>query len=380
MVHRCLILCFFLSAGTGTRVSGVEHVEYADGGRRVVSGRVLQRTDEGGLLLQTRTGALRTIGPEQISQITHDDEPFLPFDSDDLSEALLAELDDDFDTHVTAHYVICFDTSRAYAEWCGALLERLHRAFTNYWSRRSVDVVEPVFPLPVIVYASADEYRQHAEAELGQGVASVIAYYSFATNRIVMYDLTGSEAVRASRGTRSTSRDINRMLSGPSAGPLVATIVHEATHQIAFNCGLQTRYADAPLWLSEGLAVYFETPDLQSTRGWRGIGNVNRPRLDTFRRNLPRRQEGTLGQIVADDQPFRNSRTGIDSYAEAWAMNYFLIRKYPDRYVAYVKMLAEKPLLLRDSAEQRIADFREHFGQDLKLLEQEFLRYMQRVR
>ena len=44
----------------------------------------------------------------------------------------------------------------------------------------------------------------------------------------------------------------------------MATIVHEATHQIAFNCGMQQRYADIPLWLCEGMAVYFEAPDLAS--------------------------------------------------------------------------------------------------------------------
>ena len=34
--------------------------------------------------------------------------------------------------------------------------------------------------------------------------------------------------------------EINQMLSQPAATPLVATVVHEATHQIAFNCGMQT--------------------------------------------------------------------------------------------------------------------------------------------
>ena len=39
--------------------------------------------------------------------------------------------------------------------------------------------------------------------------------------------------------SRGSMREINQMLSQPAAVPLVATVVHEATHQIAFNCGLQ---------------------------------------------------------------------------------------------------------------------------------------------
>src|SRR4029079_18377404 len=121
---------------------------------------------------------------------------------------------------------------------------------------------------------------------------------------INMFDLTGAEALRGQQ-RRGTLRDINQMLSQPAAVPLVATIVHEATHQIAFNSGLQTRYADLPLWLLEGMAVYFEAPDLDSSRGWTGIGKVNYPRLETFRKNQPKWNDRTLGGMLADDKRFR---------------------------------------------------------------------------
>ena len=57
--------------------------------------------------------------------------------------------------------------------------------------------------------------------------------------------------------------------SGAFLPGVTVTVIHEATHQIAFNCGLHTRYADNPLWLTEGMALYFETPDLRSRSGWR---------------------------------------------------------------------------------------------------------------
>ena len=87
---------------------------------------------------------------------------------------------------------------------------------------------------------------------------------------------------RSQRGGSSAAH-INQVLSQPAAERTVATIVHEATHQLAYNTGLQTRYAGNPMWVSEGIAVYFETPDLDSARGWRYIGAINRLHLNHFR-------------------------------------------------------------------------------------------------
>jgi hypothetical protein len=168
------------------------------------------------------------------------------------------------------------------------------------------------------------------------------------------------------------------MLSQRAAVPLVATIVHEATHQIAFNCGLQQRLADIPLWQCEGMAMVFEAPDLASTRGWRGIGRVNYPRLEAFRRNLPKWQAGTLESLLVDNHRFRNPSTALAAYADAWALNYYLMRYQPQEYAAYLKKLAAKPPLVEDSPETRLADFRTHFG-SLADVEAQFLKQMSRV-
>jgi len=55
----------------------------------------------------------------------------------------------------------------------------------------------------------------------------------------------------------STGAQIKQILAQPDALQTVSTIVHEATHQIAFNCGLHTRLSDCPVWFSEGIAMYF---------------------------------------------------------------------------------------------------------------------------
>jgi hypothetical protein len=166
------------------------------------------------------------------------------------------------------------------------------------------------------------------------------------TNQVTMHDLTGTESLRSSGNSRGSTAQINQILAQPSGEAAVATIIHEATHQIAFNSGLLKRFADIPLWVSEGLAVYFETPDLQSAKGWRNIGAVNRPRLDRFREYLSSRKESSLPTLSMDDQRFRDARQALDAYAEAWALNYFLLRQKPREYVAYLKMLGEKPAMV----------------------------------
>jgi hypothetical protein len=127
------------------------------------------------------------------------------------------------------------------------------------------------------------------------------------------------------------------------------------------------------------MAVYFEAPDLTSTRGWRGIGRVNYPRLETFRKNVPNWQSGSLESLLRDSRRFRDPRTAVDAYADAWALNYYLIKYEPKAYAEYLKVLAEKRPLIDDTPVERLAEFRAHFG-DLGKLEQEFLKQMSRVK
>ena len=345
--------------------------------RKTVAGQILAEDSAGSLLLQSDDGALWPVMANEIIERKSDSQEFKPLTTKQLAKNLETELPG-FKFHTTQHYVVAYDTSRTYAIWASSLLERLHQAFTNYWSGKGCDIKEPEFPLVVVIHASAQDYKSASSDELGQSAGNVIGYYSQLTNRVRMYDLTGSEIFRGAN-RRSSRKEINQMLSQPAAVPLVATIVHEATHQIAFNCGLQQRLSDLPLWLCEGMAVYFEAPDLTSTRGWQGIGKVNYPRLEVFHQNLRRWQSGDLEKLVTDDKLLRDPRTAANAYSDAWALNYFLIRYRPDEYTAYMKHLAEKKPMSGSQPELRLEDFRKYFG-DVGELEADFLQRMSRLR
>lgn len=359
----------------------LERVTWKHEGReRSVAGRLLVTDRHGALLVEGPDSRLWTIPAAEITARRTTDEPFEFLAADALATQLLAELPPDFEVHRTAHYLVCFNTSRAYAEWCGALFERLYLAFTNYWTQRGFELTEPEYPLVALVFADRVSYAAYAAPELGESTRDVIGYYSLDTNRITMYDLTGFGRAGAGGDRRAAAARINQLLAQPQAERTVATIVHEATHQIAFNCGLHARLADVPLWLSEGLAIYFETPDLKSSSGWRSIGATNRVRLAQFRDYLKRRPRDALQTLLADDQRLRTPATAHDAYAEAWALTYFLIRQKPDEFRQYLRRMGEKEPWLRDDPATRQAEFLECFGGPLETLDAQFLRYLQTVR
>jgi hypothetical protein len=358
----------------------LDHISLREGNEVLsVSGRVVMDSVDGGVLLEDRAGMLWAVEAERLEDRQAGDAPFTCFDADEMSEHLRQELGPGFRFHTTAHYVICYNTSQDYARWCGALFERLYLAFTTFWGRRDLELEEPGGPLVALVFDSRPSYARYAKAELGNATGSTFGYYSLRTNRMTMYDLTGMDAWQGNASTTTAAR-INRLLARPEAERTVATIIHEATHQLAFNCGLQTRYADIPLWVSEGIAVYFETPDLKSRRGWRNIGGVNRVRLAEFRRYLPRRPRDSLRTLIRDNERFRNTQLASAAYGEAWALNYFLVRQRLPQYVAYLKAMSEKRPLIDDSPEERLAEFAHFFGGDLERFDVEFLRYMRTVR
>jgi hypothetical protein len=349
-----------------------------DGKEQQIVGRLVVEAQDGGLLLMERDGTLWAITPDELVKHTSDDEPFKPLSKDEISKKILAELPAGFDVIKTSHYLIFYDTSKAYATWCGSLFERLYLACTNYWTRKGFTLKEPEFPLVAIVFSDKEAYAKFAQPDLGDAADAIVGYYSLMSNRMTMFDLSGIETAGGPRGRGGTSAQINQILAQPQATQMVATVVHEATHQIAYNCGLHTRLSDCPLWFSEGIALFFETPDLKSAKGWSGIGAVNYSRLERFQAYQQKRPAESLETLIATDKRHRDTKIGLDAYAESWALTYFLIHQKPKEYVAYMKMLSQKKPLLSDKPEKRLEEFEKAFGKIGKL-DEEFQRYMNRV-
>ena len=150
-------------------IPAVEHVTFLRDGRQIhASGKLEIEAVDGGLLLLADDGLMHAIQPDEIVKRSQDDVPFAPLSAEAMGQQMLASLPDGFHVHNTAHYLICYDTSKAYADWCGALFERLYRGFTNFWSRKGFALHEPEFPLVAVVFADRSAYLKYAKAELGR--------------------------------------------------------------------------------------------------------------------------------------------------------------------------------------------------------------------
>lgn len=364
-----LLLCAMLPVRAD---DGLVRVRFSDqSSPSTVEGKLIVEAADGGVLLLARDGRLHTIGRAKSPKVERLDRPFVRYNSSELASALCQELGPGFEAVQTRHYVIATRGSREYAQWCGDLFERLLGAFLEHWKTAGLPLEEPKWPLPAIIFEGEADFKVFATADAGSFAGESKGYYSIPTNRIVLYDLTAGKGKKRA----TTASEIKRRAAAASFN--MATVVHEATHQIAFNSGMHTRLADNPLWLTEGMAMYFETPDLDGTHGWKTIGEINRPRLNRFLDFVrKRRKRDSIATLVSGTERFLDSHKAADAYAESWALTYFLNEKHRDQYVTYLKQLAKKQPMVWDEQEARLAEFQAAFGSDQKALDAEFVRFM----
>ncbi len=343
------------------------------GGKEVaLSGELLQEAQDKSVLFQTTDGRLHVFAASQIVSLEREIEKASVMTHEEVGEALLAELPGDFKILQTEHYVIAYQTELAYAEWIGELYEkRLFPEFENFAKKKlKYKLSESIYPLTAIVFGSKPEYDRYAQRELGGELGSMIAHYNQMTNRVAMYDLTFDLGV----GVPGDPRRLDKVLAQPAAIPMVATIIHEGTHQLMYNRGMQTRFADGPLWLNEGMANWFETPDLRNGNGWRRPGLVNQLRLRHLKQYLQNRPSNSLEALVASDARFGGEGT-LDAYAESWALNHFLLKRRTRDFRNYLKAVSGKQAGFPVDAETRLNEFKEHFG-DLEKLDRALQKYI----
>lgn len=344
---------------------------------RTIESRVLLEAHDGGLLLEGRDGRLWNVTPKQLQTNEISNDAFRPLSADQLGEQLAKEVAEfgiktPTQVVVTKHYVICSTAGRVYAEWCGTLFERLHDAFQTYWKDAGLELREAEFPLPAVVLRDRTEFAEFATKHDRPDAAQAPGYFSEPTNRVILFDLTAGP----NSASAKTAGDIRRKLD---ASPFnVATMIHEATHQLAFNSGLHTRYADNPRWLTEGMAMFFEVPDLDSRTGWKTIGRINAPRMRDYREVIRSPREALpLADLIRSDGSFLKNDQSRAAYAESWALTFYLLKTRREETVSLLKTIQLKPRLIADAPDDRVRDFQSAFG-DIAELERDWKKWMSR--
>lgn len=324
---------------------------------RMLEGKPLSWSAEHMLLLG-RDGKLYEFNPKLAKDAQKTSPRFFGYSPAEVKGELQKEFGKQFDFSTTRHYIVVHPQGER-DQWANRF-EDLFKRFEHYFRVRGFKIEEPPYPLVAVVFRNEAEYFRHAEASGTPMRPGTLGHYDPKSNRVFLFDVTtGGEA------DWSENAD---------------TIIHEATHQTAFNTSIHRRFAAAPRWMVEGLATMFEARGVWSAQYDHTQGDrVNRGRLADFQDFVATQwKPGTLSALLSSDRMFETDPAG--AYALAWALSFYLSETQPRLYSQYLAKTAERPAFGDYPAAERMADFQDIFGSEMKMFETKFLRYMADVK
>lgn len=306
-----------------------------------------------------RDGRLSTFATKDATNFQKSSTEFRGYSVMEMRERLHKEFGNRVEISSTGHYLVVHPPGQR--DYWSKRFEDLYRAFTHYFALRNFTVREPEYPLVAIVWPNKQDFLRYASQEGNRLGNDVLGYYSPVSNRITLFDVGGGNA-----SEKSWSQNAD-------------TIIHEATHQTAFNTGVHRRFAATPRWLTEGLGTMFEARGV-----WNSIKypqreeRVNRGRLSQFKQLSKTFPVGFVSNLVSSDRLFESNAAA--AYAQAWALSFYLVETQPKRYADYLKLTASRPVFQNYPAGQRVADFTSIFGNNWQMLESRLLRYIDEVK
>ena len=340
-----------------------------------VEGRFILGPDEpyNSVVFEGRDSRYYILPKSDVRKTSSDETPFTYFDKKEFRVQLENEFPkrSGYSILETENFFVVYTTSRAFADWYAKLLEKVFKDYLTFWKGKGLELKKPEYSLVAVVLSNRPMFFKYGAAEEVQVDEIMHAYYSKAANRIVICDISGIETQNEGDSKRATSRDIREFLNQPGAGKNIAAVVHEATHQLGFNTGMHPRYGNYPLWICEGIAVFHEVPDAKNRDGWTVTAKPNGYRLAYLRNYFNRNPQEPLQTIIRSDAPLKDVKTGLNHYAVAWGLTYYLIMKRPKDFVRYLEKMSKKDFFSDDSPELRIEEFEEHFGKDWRKIEDE---------
>ncbi len=324
-------------------------------GDRKIEGKPLAWTDSEVHLL-ARDGRLWSFAPRDAKQARSLGTAFRPYSAAEQRGELGRELGRGFEVSGTGHFLVAHPAGQR--DYWSERFEELYRSFVRYFSVRGFECREPEFPLVAVVFARREDFVLHAQRQGHNVPSGVLGYYSPLSNQVAMYDMGGGTATAKNWQEHS------------------ATIVHEATHQLAYNTGVHRRFAVTPRWVVEGLGTMFEAPGVWNRGDFPDASQrLVQGRLKDFRTGVKLgRPKGMLFEIVSNDRIF-NVDPGR-AYAEAWALSFYLSEARPREYADYLERLARRDVFEDYTSAQRAADFQAAFRGDPRVLERQFLEFM----
>jgi len=377
--YSLLVLVLILAVTTPTSAAPPALIEIQVDGE-TWQGKVFAQGTQS-FWLQSQDGRLRSFPVDGVRNFRKISPQFSGWTASIVRDKLRHELGKGFEFAGTRHYVVGAPNSqkaRAYAE----TFEELYRTFQMYFSVRGFTIAEPDFPLIAIVFPDFESFARYARAEEVNASRSLLGYYKPQSNRIALYESADYPTQQSSLSPLSDESGgwIDGEAWATFQGSLKDTMIHEATHQAAFNVGLHSRIGPSPRWVVEGLATVFEAPGIRNSGGsGPARTRINHGRYLRFGDYCKsRRKPKSLEAFLTDDEIFQSSV--FDAYAEAWALSFFLIKTRPRAYCEYLRTIAARDPMRVYPPADRLADFKNTISKELPLLEAEFLRFIAAIK
>lgn len=306
--------------------------------------------------LLDRAGGLNLIPANSPDQLQVAAETFEPYSPDQIVARLTKEFGDRYYISKTERFVVVhpWGPSSVFAP----PFESFHNRFVDFFEANGIELKSPDFPQVAIVLRSRNDFNRYLINEIDVRDSRIGGYYSRLSNRITTFDPQG----------------LIRRKGDPwmySAGP----IIHEATHQSAFNTGLHNRFSPPPKWVSEGVATLFEARGFNDASAYKELRDrVNPVRLKALRKRMERGAlRDPLLNLIARDNLF-----GSDielAYALSWGLSFYLYETQPEKYFAFLKKDAQRKNFKVNSPNQRVSEFALAFGNDFDKLTEELTAY-----
>jgi hypothetical protein len=310
------------------------------------------------VVLLGRDGQLWDFSPDDAENYRKSTSYFVPYTQQEMQQRLELEFHNGMEVTPTSHYLVVHPTGRE--EWAKRI-EQMYREFIHNFGVRGISTHQPELPLVAIVFPGEETFINYATREGGRLTSGALGYYSPKTNRIALFDF----------GDGRPKADWRR-----NAGAMI----HEMAHQVAFNTGVHNRYGVTPTWLAEGLGTMFEAPGVWAPQDYPNLADrINRGRLAQYKQiAVSRHKPTTIQSLVAADRPFQQDVAA--SYAESWALTFYLAETQPRAFADYLKKTASRPDFAAYSPAERTADFAAAFGDDWRMLDARIARFIDGLR
>ena len=363
-----------LSALTCRAADGDLLVEVREG-TTVTTGKLIAKDKDRAMLLD-RVGCLHEV-PLKANSLKTTTRSFQSLPMTDLRNQLSREFGKEFGLGTTRHYIVLATAGRASSY--ATIFEEQFVTMQRYFKLRGFTVTDPAFPLIAIVFPNRTQFTEYAQKEGAKTMTSMLGYYSPRTNRVALFETSENGVSQLSfppdRDSRHTAH-AGLPFFGSTNGDVKSTMIHEATHQVAYNIGLHPRLGDMPRWVVEGMATLFEPDGVRNASSGSNVQQrINRDRYVSFQNFAKsRRAPKSLRSFIEADDLYESAV--LDFYAQSWAFSFFLAETRPRNYATYLKRIAARDPFAEYTAKERFADFKESFQTDIEMLDIQFLRFM----